>query len=295
MNVPASGHTQAALQGGSEIGDDIPEHVVGDDSVELPRVPDHLHAERVHIHVLGLDLRIFAAHLLEHTLPKPAGMGHGVGLVAHEHALAWAAVQFWVAFGVFEGIADYPFHAFPRVNVFLHGDLIRRALFEYSSGISVNAFGIFADHNEIDVLRLDAFERAQCRIEQAHRAHVGVQIHLEAHAQQDFFGVNVRGDTRIAEGTYQNRIEIAFQHGEAAGRDCDAVGQKAVCAPVKLRNLDIGAGSSNDLDSFRDDFFSDAVSRNDGDTFLQAHGRKGNTVRARIAWGCVRSRSSGRG
>ena len=54
---------------------------------------------------------------------------------------------------------------------------------------------------------------------QAHRADVGVQIHFEAHAQQDFFGVNVRGDTRIAKGTYQNRIEIAFQHGEATGRD----------------------------------------------------------------------------
>ena len=79
------------------------------------------------------------------------------GGIAHEHALARAAVQFWVAFGVFEGIADYPFHAFPRVDVFLHRDLVRRALFEYASGIGVNAFGIFADHNEVDVPGLDAF------------------------------------------------------------------------------------------------------------------------------------------
>ena len=95
--------------------------------------------------------------------------------------------------------------------------------------------------------------------------------------------MNVRGDTRIAKGTYQNRIEIAFQHGEATGRDSDAVRQITICAPVKLRDFDVGATSSNDLDRFRDDFFADAVSGNNGDTFLQAHDGKGNTVRARIA------------
>jgi len=38
------------------------------------------------------------------ALPQATGVGHGVGLVTHEHALARAAVLFLVAFAIFEGI-----------------------------------------------------------------------------------------------------------------------------------------------------------------------------------------------
>src|ERR1700674_4621216 len=274
MNVSAGGHAQPALQAGGEIGDDVAEHVIRDHDVELPRIAHHLHAERVHVHVLGLDLGILAAHFLEHPLPKPSRMGHGVGLVTHEHALARAAIELRVAFGVFEGIADYAFHALASIDVLLHRDLIRCALFEYSSRIGVNALGIFANHHEVDVLGLDAFEGAQRGIEQAHWTHVSVEIHFEAHAQQDLFGMNIRGDARIAEGAPQDSIEVALQHGEAVGWDGDAVCQIAVSAPIKLGCFDIRAGGSNDLDRFRDDFFPDAVSGNNGDTFLETHGKK---------------------
>ena len=67
--IAARGHPQAALQSRSKIGDDVAEHVVGDDDIEPARIAHHLHAERVHVHVLRLDLRILGSHLLEHSLP----------------------------------------------------------------------------------------------------------------------------------------------------------------------------------------------------------------------------------
>ena len=194
-------------------------------------------------------------------------MGHGVGFVAHEHALARTAVQLWMAFGIFKRKADYALHALPGVDVFLYRDLIGRALLEYTARVGVNAFGVFTDHDEVNVLRLDALERAQCGIEQAHRTHVGVEIHFEAHAQQDLFGMNVRSDTRIAESAHQDGIEVALQHREAVGRDGDTVDQIAVGAPVKLGSFNVGTGRSNDLDGLEDDFFSNAVTGNNGDSF----------------------------
>ena len=68
MNVAAGGHAEATLQAGGQVGDDVAEHIVGDDYVERARVADHLGAERVHVHVLGLDLRIFCADLFEQVL-----------------------------------------------------------------------------------------------------------------------------------------------------------------------------------------------------------------------------------
>src|SRR5580693_939214 len=40
MDVAAGGHAQAALQGGGEVGDDVAEHVVGDDEVKLAWIAD---------------------------------------------------------------------------------------------------------------------------------------------------------------------------------------------------------------------------------------------------------------
>src|SRR2546425_7370707 len=51
MNVPARRHAQTTLEPRSQIGNDVAEHVVGDDDIKLPRVPHHLKAKGIHIHV----------------------------------------------------------------------------------------------------------------------------------------------------------------------------------------------------------------------------------------------------
>jgi hypothetical protein len=69
MNVAAGGHTEASLQAGGEVGDDVAEHIVGDDHIKLARVAHHLHAERIDIHVLRGNFWKLRAHLFENTLP----------------------------------------------------------------------------------------------------------------------------------------------------------------------------------------------------------------------------------
>ena len=140
-----------------------------------------------------------------------------------------------------KGVADDAFDTLARVDVFLGRDLVGRVLLEHASRIGVNAFGIFAEHDEIHVFGLDSLQRTQGGIEQADGAHVGVEIHFEAHAEQDFFGVDVGLDPRIAERAHQDGVEVAAQHGKAIGGHCDLVAQVAVGAPVEIGQVNVGA------------------------------------------------------
>src|SRR6266852_7633382 len=213
MDVSAGGHAQPALKAGGEVGDDVAEHVVGYDYVERPRVADQGGAERVHVHVLRLDLRIFGgdlfADLFKRPLPQSSGVGHGVGLVAHQDAAARGAVCFLVVQAVFKGVADYPAHALAGIDVFLDSNFVVSSLPGDAATVHVNAFGVFADDDEIQVLRFDSLERAKGRVEQPHWADVRVQVHLEAHAQQNLFGVNIRRDAGIAESSREDGVEVA--------------------------------------------------------------------------------------
>ena len=197
-------------------------------------------AKRVHVHVLGRDLRIFAADFFEYPLPQAAGISHDVGFVRHQHAFARAAILFFVALAVVKGVTDNAFHAFASVDVLLHRDFVGRSLLEAAARIHIHAFGVLADDHEVDIFGLDTLERTKRRIQQAHRTHVGVEIHFEAHAQQDFFGMDIRRDARIAKGAHQDGIKIAGQHGESVRRDGDAVGEIAFRAPVEMRQLHRG-------------------------------------------------------
>src|SRR5580693_8409083 len=163
MNIPAGRHAEAALQSGGEVGDDVAEHIVGHDHIEPARIADHLQAQRVYVHVLRRDLRMLAAYLLKDALPQAARVGHGIRLVAHEHALAGRTVELGVALTIFEGIADGALDTLARVDVLLNRDFIRRSLLEDSTRIGIDTLGVFADDDEIHVLGLDAFYRTQGR------------------------------------------------------------------------------------------------------------------------------------
>jgi len=143
--------SEAALQSGGEIGDDIAEHIICDDDVEAARIAHHLHAERVDVHVLRFDLRKRRRDFLEHALPQAAGVGHGVGLVAHQDAAARRAVHFFATGAVLERVADDAFDALARVDVFLDRNFVGRSLFENTAEVAVNTLGIFAEYDEINV------------------------------------------------------------------------------------------------------------------------------------------------
>ena len=61
------------------------------------------------------------------------------------------------------------------------------------------------------------------------------------HAEQDFFGVDVSRDPRIAEGTDQDGIKVAAEHRKAIRRHRDAVGKIPRGAPVELLDFDARA------------------------------------------------------
>ena len=109
----------------------------------------------------GLIWGYSAADGFEAALPEASGVGHGVGFVAHEDAGARRAVGFGVAQAVFEGIADDAAHALGGVDVFLDGDFGVSSLPGDAAFIHVNAFGVFADDYEVEIFRLDVFQRAE--------------------------------------------------------------------------------------------------------------------------------------
>ena len=234
MNVPAGRHSQSALDACSKIGDDVAEHIIRDNNVELPRVAHHLHAQGVHIHMFGRDLRILARHVFERSLPQTSGVGHGIGLIAHENFFPWRAIELGMPFAILEGITDDSLNSLACIDVFLHRDLVGCPPLEYTAHIAVHAFCVLANHHEVDVFGFNSFQRAQCCVEQANGTDVGVEIHLETHAQENLFGMDVGLDARIAEGSHQDGIEVTAEHGEPAGRNCNSVFQIAVGSPIEL-------------------------------------------------------------
>ena len=86
--------------------------------------------------------------------------------------------------------------------------------------------------------------------------------------------MNIRRHARIAKRAHQDGIKVAGKHGEPIGRDSDAIGEIALRAPVKRRQVDRGLGGHDDLNGFGDDFPPDPVSGDEGDALFLAHGRK---------------------
>ncbi len=157
-----------------------------------------------------------------------------VGLVAHQNFAARGTVEFGVRLAIFKRVADDALDALARVDVFLGGDLVGSSLLEHTARIGVDALGVFAEDDEIHVLGLDPFQRTQRGIEQAHRPYVGVQVHFEAHAKQNFLGVDVRLDAGVSERADEDGIEIAGQHRESVRRNCCLVAQVTVRTPVEI-------------------------------------------------------------
>src|SRR5436305_14369979 len=96
MNVSTRSHAETSLQAGGKVSDNVAENIIGNDHVKLPRVADHLRAKSVHVHVFSFNLRIFGTDFFEHALPEAPGIGHGIGFVAHENAIARSTVSFLV-------------------------------------------------------------------------------------------------------------------------------------------------------------------------------------------------------
>ena len=93
--VPDRGGGQQADGAGDHgglVGEDVPEHVLGDHHVELAGVPDELHGAVVHQHVLIGHVGVFLRQPVHHLPPQAAGLQH-VGLVHAGHLVPAQAGQ----------------------------------------------------------------------------------------------------------------------------------------------------------------------------------------------------------
>ena len=90
------------------------------------------------------------ADLVEDAVPELVRVPHGVRLVGHVHARSPVRLR------VLEGRADDALDALARVHVLVDGDLVGRAALELAADADVDALGVLAEHDEVDVLRVVA-------------------------------------------------------------------------------------------------------------------------------------------
>ena len=62
--------------------------------------------------------------------------------------------------GVLERVTHDPVHALERVDFFLNGDLVVGPGLESAADADIDAFGVLAEHDEVDVLASAVLERA---------------------------------------------------------------------------------------------------------------------------------------
>ncbi len=118
----------------------------------------------------------------------------------------------------------------------------------------VEAFDVFADEDEVDVLEASAGDDA------LHRAHVGEQAEFFAQAHVD--GAKAAADGG-GEGAFEGEAGAA-DGGEQLGRQGVAVFLDGGHAAVVALPGEGGAGGFQDLDHRGDDFGADAVAGDEG-------------------------------
>ena len=237
MQVARRGKPEAALQLRAEIGDDVAEHVVGDDHLELRRVLHQLHRERVDVEMRGGDARILRRELPEQALPERVALRHGVALVRH------ADLGEAVRPRVIEGVLDDAMHALEGIDLLLDRDLVVGACLEAAADVHVCAFGVLAEDDEIDVGGPAVFQRTEPLVQQPNRPIVDIEIELEARAEQDVARVTHVGDARIAERADVDRGEVVAQRRVAVRRQADA-GLQIVVGAVR-QHLEIDGPAEN--------------------------------------------------
>ncbi len=100
-----------------------------------------MHGGRINVKVSGLDFRMFGGDGLPPFLPERPRIGHGVRLVDHDD----------LAPGSSEGVLDDPGDALVCVEVLLDGNLVFRAALEATTHADIQAFGVLAHDQEVDL------------------------------------------------------------------------------------------------------------------------------------------------
>ena len=177
-------HAQRTADDAGLVGEDVAEHVFGDDDIEISRLADDLHGSVVHEHIVHRHLGILPGYPLGRFTPQTRGFQH-VGLVDD---CQFAAARH----GQPKRHVQDPFDLRDRVGAGVEG--ARALLVAALRTAEVDAAREFAHADEIraaDHLRLERRTVGQ-GVEQRHRTQVGEQPQRLAHPQQPLLGPHLR-------------------------------------------------------------------------------------------------------
>ncbi len=135
-------HAEGAGQHGRLVGEDVAEHVLAEDHVELLRPLDQLHGGVVDVHVGQFHIRIFLGDAGDDLAPEHRG-GEDVGLVDGADLLAALA-------GRLEGDMGDALDLRHAVAHGVDADPLAPVPFDPLRLGEVDAAGQFADHQDIE-------------------------------------------------------------------------------------------------------------------------------------------------
>ena len=214
--------------------------------------------------IVALDVReIAVADLVERALPEVESVRKHIGLAAERECLGLLPLA-----AILEGVPQAALHTRARVNRGLDRHFLRRALAEEPAGARVKPFGILADHDEVNVLRLPVLQRAIHAGIKLDGPKVDVLIQFEAQPQQQALLEDSGLDVRMADRAQEDGVQAAeFLQGRI-GQNL-AGPQIAFSAEIVLHRfvLDIVllAGRRHDLQRFAGHFRPGTVSWDDSD------------------------------
>ena len=204
IEISARSNTHATLDGRTEVGDNIAEQVVGHDHIEPLGVLHHPHACGVHMGIIPFDVGIFGlAYLVEGTLPEIEGVSQHICLAAEGERLFLVTLA-----GHLESEPEAAFHSLAGVDGFLHRDLVWRALLHEAAAAHIQALGILADHDKVDVLRRFVRKRRGNTFIQLDRTQIDILIEGKPEVQKNALLKNAGFHIRMSDRTQQDSVEF---------------------------------------------------------------------------------------
>ena len=152
-----------------------------------------LEAERVDVEVDRFDPRVARATSAKHARPQLVRVPHRVRLVGHVHARLARALR------VLEGCDDDALDPLAGIDVLVDGDLVGRSARELAADVDVDALGVLAEHDEVDLSLVFPLSGTRRSAKRPDRADVRVEIAAEANAEQDVARVLEPWHARVAE------------------------------------------------------------------------------------------------
>ena len=268
VEVAAGRDSHAALNHGTQVRDDVAEHVRRDDHVVVLGILDHPHAASIDVVVVRFDVAVLFRHVLERTPPQVMAIGQDVRLGHQSQTLAFGIVA--LAREV-EGPTNAAFATFASVDRRLDGDFVGRVLLQEPARSGIEILRILTDDDEIDVLRPFAGQwRFDAGIE-LHRTQVDVLVQLESHLQQQASLQDSRRHVGMADGSQIDRVESTQFVNGALRQDLSCCQIAFTAEVIILRFVLEALGLGNrvqHLDGFSGHFRPGSVTADNGDLQL---------------------------